>query len=232
MRKAFVSGILIAGVLSLGCATVFAQKASDAKAEKERVRRSVEVFQDLLNLPEKGIPPALLKKGQAIAIIPGLLKAAYVIGGEHGKGVIVVRLDNGEWSDPAFIEMTGGSLGFQIGVEKSDIILVFKDKASVATIAGGKFTLGGGASVAAGPVGRSAQASTDVNFESEVYSYSKAKGAFAGISINGASLQMDQDANERFYRKFGITVDDILSQNLSAPPEARELRNILDRSTK
>jgi lipid-binding SYLF domain-containing protein len=81
-------------------------------------------------------------------------------------------------------------------------------------------------------VGRSAQASTDINFESEVYSYSKAKGAFAGISINGASLQMDKDANERFYRKFGITVDDILSQNLSAPPEARELRNILDRSTK
>jgi lipid-binding SYLF domain-containing protein len=232
MRKTLVFFILIAGVLSLVCGTVFAQKASDAKAERERVQKSVGVFQDLLNLPEKGIPPALLKKAQAIAIIPGLLKAAYVVGGEHGRGVIAVRLDNGEWSDPAFISMTGGSLGFQIGVEKSDIILVFKDKASVATIANGKFTLGGGASVAAGPVGRSAQASTDINFESEVYSYSKAKGAFAGISINGASLQMDKDANEHFYQKFGIRVDDILSQNLSAPPEARELRNILDRSTK
>jgi lipid-binding SYLF domain-containing protein len=232
MKKTMVSVVLIAALMGLGQAVVFAQMESEAGPEKDRVLKSIDVFKDLLAIPEKGIPPALLHKARAIAIIPGFLKAAYVIGGEHGKGVVCVRHDDGAWSDPAFISMTGGSLGFQIGVEKADIILVFKDRESVETIANGKFTLGGSASVAAGPVGRSAQASTDINFVAEVYSYSRAKGIFAGISINGASLDMDKSANERFYRNFDIKVDDILYENPSAPPEARELRNVLDKYAK
>jgi len=221
------------GMLGLGFLKSSAQSESETGgAERIRVLKAVEVFKNLLTLPERGIPPALLHKAQAIAIIPGYVKAAYVVGGEHGKGVISVRRDNGAWSDPAFISMTGGSVGFQIGIEKADIILVFKDRASVATIDQGKFTLGGSASVAAGPVGRSAQASTDINFEAAVYSYSVAKGVFAGISVNGAALQMDREANERLYRKFGIKVNDILYQSPEAPKEAQELRDVLDKHAK
>ena len=232
MRKITLSAMLVAGMLGLGFIMSSAQMESEAGPERTRVLKSVEVFKELLALPEHGIPPALLHKAQAIAIIPGFIKAAYVVGGEHGKGVIAVRHANGEWSDPAFISMTGGSLGFQVGVEKADIFLVFKDRDSVETIDQGKFTLGGSASVAAGPVGRSAQASTDINFEAEVYSYSKAKGIFAGISINGAALRMDKGANERFYQKFGIKVDDILYKNPQAPNEARELKDILNKNAK
>ena len=232
MKKTILSAILVTGTLSLGFVTTYAQTEPEGGPERIRVLKSVEVFKDLLTLPEKGIPPALLRKAQAVAIIPGFIKAAYVIGGEHGRGLIAVRRDDGSWSDPAFIEMTGGSVGFQVGIQKADIILVFKDRASVETIDQGKFTLGGSASVAAGPVGRSAQASTDIKFEAEVYSYSKAKGIFAGISINGASLQMDKEANKRFYRKFGIQVDDILYKNPVGPGEARELRDVLDKHAK
>jgi lipid-binding SYLF domain-containing protein len=232
MKRAILTVLLVASMLTLGQAAAFAQMGSQAGPEKERVLNAIDVFKDLLTLPEKGIPQALLHKARAIAIIPGFIKAAYVIGGEHGKGVVCVRRDDGTWSDPAFISMTGGSLGFQIGVEKADIILVFKDRESVETIANGKFTLGGSASVAAGPVGRSAQASTDINFEAEVYSYSRAKGIFAGISINGASLEMDKSADERFYRSFDIKVDDILYDSPKAPKEARELRNVLDKYAK
>ncbi|OGD22193.1 MAG: hypothetical protein A2W03_00490 [Candidatus Aminicenantes bacterium RBG_16_63_16] len=232
MKKTILSAILVTGTLSLGFVISPAQKEPEGGPERIRVLKSIEVFKDLLTLPEKGIPPALLHKAQAIAIIPGFIKAAYVIGGEHGRGLIAVRRDDGFWSDPAFISMTGGSVGFQIGVEKADIVLVFKDRQSVETIDQGKFTLGGSASVAAGPVGRSAQASTDVKFEAEVYSYSKAKGIFVGISINGASLQMDKEANERFYQKFGIQVDDVLYKNPSGPKEAQELKNVLDKYSK
>ncbi len=232
MRKTLLSAVLVAGILGLGFILSSAQMESEAGPERIRVLKSVEVFKDLLTLPEKSIPPALIHQARAIAIIPGFVKAAYVVGGEHGKGVITVRRDDGTWSDPAFISMTGGSVGLQIGVEKADIILVFKDRDSVETIANGKFTLGTSASVAAGPIGRSAQASTDIKFEAEVYSYSKAKGIFAGISINGASLQMDKGANERFYKNFEIKVDDILYKSPGAPAEAKELRNVLDKNAK
>ena len=124
--------------------------------------------------------------------------------------------------------MTGGSVGFQIGVQKADIILVFKDKKSVKTIAGGKFTLGAGASVVAGPVGRKAEADTDIKFEAEIYSYSKSKGLFAGISVEGASLSMDTDSNAKFYRNFDLTTDEILSKDaIECPEVAKELINIV-----
>ena len=199
----------------------------------ERVQNAVEVCQELIGLPEAGIPEALLRKSQAIAIMPGVFKAAYVVGGEHGKGVLLVRRDDGSWSNPIFISMTGGSLGFQIGAQKADIILVFKDRKSVETITRGKFTLGGDASVAVGPVGRAAEASTDIKFEAEVYSYSKAKGLFAGVSIKGASISIDKDSNASFYRSFHLTADDILNRSdLEAPRVAQELRNLLAKYAK
>jgi lipid-binding SYLF domain-containing protein len=192
--------------------------------ELERVENSIQVFKELVDLPEEGIPPALLSRAQAIAVIPGFWNAAWVIGGRHGKGVIMVRKGPKNWSYPAFISMTGGSLGFQIGVQRADIILVFKDKKSVKTIADGKFTLGAGASVVAGPIGRKAEADTDIKFEAEIYSYSKSKGLFAGISVEGSSLSMDTDANAKFYRSFELTVEEVLSKDtIETPIQEAEL---------
>jgi lipid-binding SYLF domain-containing protein len=196
--------------------------------EVERVENSIQVFKELVDLPEDGIPPALLSRAEAIAVIPGFWNAAWVIGGRHGKGVIMVRKGPKNWSYPSFISMTGGSLGFQIGVQKADIILVFKNKRSVRTIADGKFTLGAGASVVAGPIGRKAEADTDIKFEAEIYSYSKSKGLFAGISVEGASLSMDTDANAKFYRSFDLTVEEILSKDeIESPAVAKELIQIV-----
>ena len=190
--------------------------------ELERVENSIQVFKELVDLPEQEIPPALLSRAQAIAVIPGFWNAAWVVGGRHGKGVIMVRKGPKNWSYPSFISMTGGSLGFQIGIQRADIILVFKDKKSVKTIADGKFTLGAGASVVAGPVGRRAEADTDIRFEAEIYSYSKSKGLFAGISIEGTSLSMDTDANTKFYRSFELTVEEILSKDSIETPILEE----------
>jgi lipid-binding SYLF domain-containing protein len=212
----------------------FAKGTEEKKIEEiERVENAVEVFNELVNLPEEGIPESLLNKAEAIAVIPGVWKAAWGIGGRHGKGVIMVRRDEGGWSYPAFISMTGGSIGFQIGVQRADIILVFKNKRSVNKIAGGKFTLGADAGIAIGPVGRKAEAGTDLAFEAEIYSYSKSKGLFAGISLEGASLSMDKNANAKFYRDFDLTVDDIFSKDeIKAPSIAEDLMAIVSKYTK
>jgi lipid-binding SYLF domain-containing protein len=207
-------------------------KGQEKSKEIEKMENAIDVFKEMVNLPEKGIPEALLDKAEAIAVIPGFWKAAWVIGGRHGKGVILVRKGEGEWSYPAFISMTGGSVGFQIGVQRADIILVFKNKKSVNTITGGTFTLGADAGVAAGPVGRKAEASTDIRFEAEIYSYSKSKGLFAGISIEGASLSIDTDANAKFYRDFDLSVEEILEKKyIKAPSIADEIRKVIARYT-
>jgi lipid-binding SYLF domain-containing protein len=207
---------------------------SDKKTvETERVLNAVDVCRELIEIPEEGIPEALLHKSQAIAIIPKYIKAAYVVGGEHGKGLLLVRRQDSTWSDPVFISMTGGSIGFQIGFQKADIVLVFKDRRSVDTIAQGKFTLGADASIAVGPVGRKAEASTDIKFEAEVYSYSKAKGLFAGVSITGASLSIDKEADERFYGDAGLTAYQILYEaGFKVPVAAQELKDIVSKYAK
>lgn len=222
-------GLMFVLVLSLSPAGLNCYQKSK---EVERVENSIQVFKELVDLPEEGIPPALLSRAEAIAVIPGFWNAAWVIGGRHGKGVIMVRKGLKDWSYPSFISMTGGSLGFQIGVQKADIILVFKDKKSVKTIAEGKFTLGAGASVVAGPVGRKAEADTDINFEAEIYSYSKSKGLFAGISVEGASLSMDTDANAKFYRSFELTVEEILTKDeIDSPLVAEDLMKVVAKYT-
>jgi len=203
-------------------------RAQEKSKEIQRVDNAIAVFKEMVELPEEGIPESLLNKAQAIAVIPGFWKAAWVIGGRHGNGVILVKKGEGDWSYPAFIKMTGGSVGFQIGVQRADIILVFKNKETANSIAKGKFTLGADAGLAAGPVGRKAEASTDITFAAEIYSYSKSKGLFAGISIEGAALNIDTDATAKFYRDFDITVDDIFTKDkIESPPVAETLRKTI-----
>jgi lipid-binding SYLF domain-containing protein len=166
--------------------------------QQQKLDASVRVIQEFGKLRES-IPKQLMQKTEGIIIIPGLINAGFVVGGKRGKGVAMVKNDNGTWSNPVFLTMTGGSFGFQAGIQSVDLVLVFLNKASLLEIGKSSFTLGGDISVAAGPLGRTSSAGTDYKLESEVYTYSRSKGLFAGISLSGSSLDIDQKANNSFY---------------------------------
>ena len=224
---------VMAGLLVLLISFVPTRAAADEMTPgAERIEKAIQVLREMVDLPEEGLPPRLLEKCHGIAVIPGVIKAAYGFGGQYGRGLIVIRNEDGSWSNPAFISLIGGSLGWQIGVQKADIVLVFKTGKSVENIAAGKVTLGADASVAAGPVGRSAEASTDLDMEAEIFSYSKSKGLFAGVSIKGASIQIDKDANQAFYNKQDISARDILyGSDIQAPPIVEDLKAALKKRT-
>ena len=175
----------------------FAARAQER--EIQRADNAVRVLSEILAIPEESIPERLLREAEAIAVMPDVVKAGLVFGGRGGKGLMAVRGSDGTWSNPTFISLGGGSFGFQAGVQSADVVLVFRNRRGVDNIVNGKFTLGADASVAAGPVGRSAQASTDGQLKAEIYSYSRARGLFAGIALDGAVIAIDNRANRRVY---------------------------------
>jgi lipid-binding SYLF domain-containing protein len=179
--------------------------------EQGRLLMASQVLEELRTSRDQYIPDKLLERAYAIAVIPDMAKAAFFFGGRHGNGVMVVRNSDGRFTSPMFVTMTGGSFGFQWGVESTDIVLVFTTRKGVEGITGGKFTLGADASVAAGPVGRQASASTDATFKAEVYSYSRTRGVFAGIALDGSALRVDDDANDDYYGKTDVAASDIVS---------------------
>ncbi len=200
--------------------------------EEHRMLDATDVLDQLLMIPEQGIPSRLLARAHAIAVIPRVIKIGFGVGVQRGKGVLVVRQSDNSWSNPAFITMTGGSFGFQAGAQSSDIILVFKTRSSVDSITQGKLTLGADASIAAGPVGRTAHAATDVTFKSEVYSYSRSRGLFAGVALHGAGVTMDRKANAAFYGSAAITPEQILADSgNAAPQEANTFVQVLSAKT-
>ncbi len=224
-HRIFVWGLLLFAALLMPLQA--AKPAVGPTEEERRVEEAIRVFREIAGLTDEGIPESILRKAHGIAIIPGVVKAAYGIGGEYGRGVLLVR-DRGGWSNPSFVILAGGSLGWQIGIQKSDLILVFRTRQSIDHIASGKITLGADAGVAAGPVGRGAQATTDLELKAEIYAYSKAKGLFVGISLKGAAIQIDASANERFYADPGISAGDILRRrSLDGPPVAERLKRLL-----
>jgi lipid-binding SYLF domain-containing protein len=201
---------------------LFATTALPARAgeeEQNRAENAVRVLKEVMQAPDKAIPRDLLQNAHAIAVIPDVIKAGLVIGGRHGRGVIAVKTRDGTWSNPSFIGLTGGSIGFQAGVSSTDVILVFRTQRGVDSIVHGKFTLGADASAAAGPVGRSAQASTDAQLKAEIYSYSRARGLFAGASLDGTALTIDNSANQAVYGD-GVTVRRIFDGGVSSVPDA------------
>ncbi len=218
---------LISTILVLSSSLAQAESALD-----RRVDAATEVLQQLTRIPEQGIPPSLLKNAHGIAVIPNLVKAGFLIGGSFGKGVLVVRHPDGRWSNPSFISMGGGSVGWQAGVQGSDIILVFKSRKGIDNIAKGKFTLGADANVAAGPVGRHTSAATDIGLKAEIYSYSRNRGLFAGVSLEGEWLTMDHKANLAYYDAGQNAASQILTdQHIPTPPHARRFIDVLTAQT-
>ncbi|MDH3336934.1 MAG: lipid-binding SYLF domain-containing protein [Gammaproteobacteria bacterium] len=206
--------------------------AAAATREERRVADAADVLDQLLRIPEQSIPPALLSRAYAVAVIPNVVKVGFGLGARRGRGIIVVRQDDNSWSNPAFVTMTGGSIGWQVGAQSTDVILVFRTRKGVENIANGKLTLGADASVAAGPVGRQASIATDIQFQAEVVSYSRSRGLFAGVAFEGAGVTMDRKANASFYGSTTMTPEKIFvsSPNI-APDIANEFVQILTAQT-
>lgn len=205
--------------LLLSCTIVTAAGAGER--QDARLLTSTQVVSELMAMPEQNIPTWLLERAYAVAVIPTVIKVGLGIGGRRGKGVLAIRKDNGSWSNPIFVNLTGGSFGFQVGVQSTDVVLVFTSKQGIEGIVGGKVTLGADASVAAGPVGRQSSAATDIGLTAQVYSYSRASGLFAGVALDGSALTIDSSSNESFYKKPGILASEIIRSDApSAPPPA------------
>lgn len=201
-----------------------------ASEETGRVESATEVLSKIMEIPESAIPPALLADAQGIAIVPGVIKVGLFVGGQYGRGVLVVREKGGAWSNPVFISLTSGSIGWQIGAESTDFVIVFKTPRSIEGIMKGQYTLGAEAAAAAGPVGRSVKASTDIELKAEIYSYSRSRGLFAGVSLEGSSLQIDDKSNVAYYEKEEVRPSGILSgKGLKTPASAEKLKKTLDK---
>ena len=168
--------------------------------EADRIREAVVVFDEVMRAPDNAIPGSVLGKAEGIAIFPGTLRGGFILGAQRGRGILSAKDPNtGEWSAPAFLTLTGGSIGAQIGGQSVDLILIIQNRRGLEYLLRNNFKIGAGASVAAGPVGRDATASTDIQLRAEILSYSRARGLFAGVSLEGSSVRADRDANRRFY---------------------------------
>jgi lipid-binding SYLF domain-containing protein len=182
-----------------------------ADTVQERLTKATEVFTEIMGSPDKGIPQDLLAKAECVIVIPNMKKAAFVVGGEYGKGFATCRdTSHTGWTGPAAMELNGGSVGFQIGGEETDLILLVMNRKGMDKLMGDKVTLGADASIAAGPVGRTAAAQTNARMDAEILSWSRSKGVFAGVSLKGASLRRDKSDNKDLYGK-EVTQQEILS---------------------
>jgi lipid-binding SYLF domain-containing protein len=229
ITKRFLGALLFSALLA-GLAV--AARAAGAR-EEGRLLTATEVLENVQAMPDQQIPDALLSRAYGIAVIPDVTKVAFIFGGRHGNGVLVVRDKlTSPWSNPTFVALTGGSWGFQAGAQSSDIILVFTTKTGIEGIAGGKLALGADASVATGPVGRQGSAATDLGFNAEIYSYARTRGVFAGIALDGSVISIDRSANAALYGKSGVTATEIISgQAPAAPPSAQRFLERLASAT-
>ena len=203
-----------------------------AQAEEiGRIADATLAFQDIMAIPDKTVPEYLLRDAAGIAILPGVVKGGFIVGGEYGKGVLLLRDESGNWSNPVFSTLSGGSIGWQLGAQSADFVLVFKTKRSVDTILADSLTLGVDVAAAAGPLGRRARASTDMQLKAEIYSYSRSRGFFAGLSLDGALIQIDDEANATFYDVEYISPRDIQARNdFKLPAEAKQLKKTISDS--
>src|ERR1700720_3415541 len=207
---------VLAGVALAAVAT-----AAHAQARQEgKLLMASQVLEELRAARDQMIPDRLLERAYGIAVIPDMTKIAFFAGGRRGHGVLVVRDKDGRFTSPVFITMTGGSFGWQWGAQSTDMVLVFTSRKGIEGITGGKVPLGADASVAAGPVGPQASANTDTSFKAEVYSYSRTRGVFAGLALDGSAITIDDGANDRFYGKSDLMASDIISGKVRSNDES------------
>ena len=225
VRRSASALVAACALLVLGAGSLEAERA-----QARRVEDALDVFTTMTAIPEREAFQLLIKKTYALAIFPDVRKIGFVIGGQHGKGVLIVRDGMGIWSRPLFLSLSGASVGWQIGVQSADIVLFFRTRRSVDSVLRGRYTLGVGASVAAGSLGRAAAAATDADMKAEIYSYARARGIFIGLSLEGVSLDVDLDANSSYYGKEIDKPSDVLLQGniASDPPSARALTEAVE----
>ncbi len=203
--------------------------AADKDSDAERLGRSAEVFQEVMAAPDKGIPQELLDKSACIVVVPGVKKAAFVIGGKFGRGFFSCRAQGGAgWGAPGAVRVEGGSVGFQIGASETDVIMLVMNQRGADRLLSSKFTLGADASVAAGPVGRTATAETDAYMTAEILTYSRSRGLFAGLSLSGATLRQDLDTNKALYGRT-LQNKEIVDTGIAPPAVAKEFLGALNK---
>ena len=210
-----------------GLALVLPALASDRDDDIGRIQKATQVFQEIMKTPDQGIPHDLLEKAKCVAIIPGEEKLAFIFGEKYGKGVATCRTAHG-WSAPMFVAVGGGSVGFQIGGSVTDVVMLFMNDHALQSLLSDKFKIGADATVAAGPVGRHAAAGTDLKLNAEILSYSRSKGAFAGVSLDGAVVQADKSGDKAMYGP-NVTRREILDGQVTDPHPARRLARELTR---
>jgi len=209
--------------------SVCARASSDRDDDIHRIQESSLIFQEILGTPDRAIPQNLLDSAECIAIIPAELKFAFFAGGSYGKGVVTCRTAR-NWSAPLFISVGGGSIGFQFGGSSTDYILVFRGRRGLQKLLSDKFKIGADITAAAGPVGRSAAAGTDIALRAEILTYSRSRGVFAGISLSGAVVQADEAGNHAFYGG-DFSKHDILDGKVAAPAQAMVLLAAVSKAT-
>ena len=203
-------------------------RARQESEEARRIREAAVVFGEIMAAEDNAIPRSILSKAEGVAVFPGTIRAGFIIGGMRGRGIISARND-GNWSAPAFLTLTGGSIGAQIGGQAADLILVIQNRRGLENLVANQFKLGADAAVAAGPVGRDAQAATDLQLRAEILSYSRARGLFAGVTVNGSTVRQDRDANRRFYGKALETRQVIFGPAPGTPAPVAEWLQALNR---
>ncbi len=219
-----IIGILLAGM----AAPVFAD--SSRQQDISRIRNARFAFEDIMNAPDRSIPQELLESAKCIAIIPGEKRLAFIFGGRYGKGLVTCRSAHG-WSAPAFLMLGGGSFGFQIGGSSTDIIMIFRNHGGIDRLLSDKFTVGADASAAAGPVGRNAAAATDAEMHAEILTYSRSRGVFAGVSLDGAVVKPDRSGDRALYGA-NVTHTAILDGRVAVPPAAQGLVDVIARDAR
>jgi lipid-binding SYLF domain-containing protein len=232
MKKFWNVIVMVAFLATFALGQSDDQKKSGGETEKERVKESGDVLKQILDMPDKGIPKSVLNGSKCVIVLPSVKKVAIGIGGTYGRGTMTCRTGadyKGPWSAPVMMASSGGNIGFQIGGEATDFVILVTNDQGAKSIQKNKVKLGADASVAAGPVGRTAEASTNASMQAQMLSYSRSRGVFGGVSLSGATLRPDGDANENLYGK-KVTAAEIIAGKVAMPPEAQQLVTILPKS--
>lgn len=209
------AGAMAAAMLAFG----IGMGAEAQEDEVQRINEAIAVLGEIMNAGDQAIPSSILEKAEGIAVFPSLMKGGFIIGGQYGRGILSARdPKTKEWSSPAFLSIAGGSLGAQIGGQAVDLVLIVQNRRGLEQLVRNQFKIGADASVAAGPVGRDASASTDIQLRAQILSYSRSRGLFAGVSINGTTIRQDRDANDRFYG-LGYRTGQIVFEGRAGSPD-------------